>query len=476
MRLTFDPFSGGDEHAFNEVSEKLRERLGAWLRSLARDGEDGLAEEEIEELCGDASMALQYKFNYGDGRLAAWTPGDVHGFLLDWCPRKVMAPPDLAATIPGGLVVLFRFLHHEGWLEGGERRLHRLLDVVAEDLQSFLDAMAEPSTFGMGKSVLSTMGVDSLDDFDNGDLDDLMAAFNALPEDQRRAALEGADNAAGWPDVAERYGPPALPAVALPDLALAKRSATASTMVSQLRGLAEFCGDGRKLTKKGNLPLADAREAVDRLGTGDVVDPSIGDRVFKTKSAAELGGLQRVFRVGKKAGVIRVQHGKALSTKRGVVFGDEPLEDLQRVLKALVALGPIQSGRPDKDDYFLAAFDEMADEMAVGVLRMLYVRQAPVQIADLGEQLSDELLSTYRFDHSPHWTDERVAKQAVSLVEHLIGIFERAGIIQWRGAESDGDKYVPRLRGGSAELTPAGIVVLHRFLAEDGYEVPTIEP
>jgi hypothetical protein len=33
--------------------------------------------------------------------------------------------------------------------------------------------------------------------------------------------------------------------------------------------------------------MADARMLVERLGTGDVVDPVIGDRTFRTKSSEE---------------------------------------------------------------------------------------------------------------------------------------------------------------------------------------------
>ena len=38
---------------------------------------------------------------------------------------------------------------------------------------------------------------------------------------------------------------------------------------------------GRKLTQTGRLTMADARMLVERLGTGDVVDPVIGDRTFR---------------------------------------------------------------------------------------------------------------------------------------------------------------------------------------------------
>ena len=46
---------------------------------------------------------------------------------------------------------------------------------------------------------------------------------------------------------------------------------------------------GRKLTQTGKIGLAYARHLVVLPGTGDTIDPAIGDRVFRTTSSAELG-------------------------------------------------------------------------------------------------------------------------------------------------------------------------------------------
>src|SRR5260370_28191443 len=49
-----------------------------------------------------------------------------------------------------------------------------------------------------------------------------------------------------------------------------------------------WLGEGRKLTQTGRIGLADARHVVEVLGTGDKVDPEIGERVFKTTSSEQL--------------------------------------------------------------------------------------------------------------------------------------------------------------------------------------------
>jgi hypothetical protein len=65
-------------------------------------------------------------------------------------------------------------------------------------------------------------------------------------------------------------------------------------LTSQLRSFLAWVGDGRKLTQTGRVSLADARHLVELLGTGDTIDPKIGDRVFRTKSSEELAYLTRV--------------------------------------------------------------------------------------------------------------------------------------------------------------------------------------
>jgi hypothetical protein len=59
-----------------------------------------------------------------------------------------------------------------------------------------------------------------------------------------------------------------------------------AALVGQIRSLVAWVGEGRKLTQTGKITLADARYMVELLGTGDSVDPMVGDRVFKTTSSA----------------------------------------------------------------------------------------------------------------------------------------------------------------------------------------------
>ncbi len=475
MRLTFDPTVESDDDAFVAALDELEEGVRAFLTSNADELE--LGPDGIDAVAADARMALQFKYSYGNGRLADWSPSDVREFLVDWCPRKVSVSADLADTIPQGLMVLITFLATSDLLVGGEKRLMRLVKEVERCLGPFYEAMSDPSKFGMAKSIFSSLGVESLDGLDEGDIAGLIEQFNALPEEQRRAitdrGLPGTFDELDEDD--DDQGPIELPAVELPDHDVAVASAASSPMVAKLQALAVFCGDGRKLTKAGNLTLADAREAVAVVGTGDQVDPVQAGKVVKTRSAADLPGLHQLVNVGKKAGALRVEHGKLLATKRGATFGADALDALERTVSALLDLGPIES-KYGRDDYILAVFDEVADDLAIDLLALTYARQGPVAVHDLGEVLGDELVERLQYA-SAYWNEERIAEQGATLVDRLADVFADAGVILRRGATDPGsDADARSARGGTIELTPAGVVVLHGLLNQAGFDAPTFEP
>ncbi|MGP3959115.1 plasmid pRiA4b ORF-3 family protein [Nonomuraea sp. 3N208] len=93
-------------------------------------------------------------------------------------------------------------------------------------------------------------------------------------------------------------------------------TAEESPVVRELRTFTEWIGAGRKLTATGQITMADARTLVALLDTGDVIDPDIGGRVFKTTSSAELGGLRRILFWARAAGLVRVVKGRLVPVKK----------------------------------------------------------------------------------------------------------------------------------------------------------------
>jgi hypothetical protein len=113
-----------------------------------------------------------------------------------------------------------------------------------------------------------------------------------------------------------------------------------SVLVGQVVDFVRWVGDGRKLTQKGAITLADARVLIDRLGTGDVLDPAIGERVFKTKSSVELLGLTLIVEWAKAARLVRVVRGRLVPVKKAAVLLDRPAELWMALFEVFGRLGP----------------------------------------------------------------------------------------------------------------------------------------
>jgi hypothetical protein len=103
-------------------------------------------------------------------------------------------------------------------------------------------------------------------------------------------------------------------------------AAEEAPLVGQVIDFVRWVADGRKLTQKGAVTLADARVLVDRLGTGDKIDPAIGEQVFKTKSSMELLGLGLIVELAKEARLVRVVRGRLVPVKKAAALLDRPAE------------------------------------------------------------------------------------------------------------------------------------------------------
>src|SRR5215213_5833060 len=87
-----------DDEAFEPVRDSLLNRFQRWLGH-----ERQMSHDQAAEVAADAGLALDWKWNYGDGDVASWRAGDISEFLLDWCPRKLSASPEEALSIPSAL-------------------------------------------------------------------------------------------------------------------------------------------------------------------------------------------------------------------------------------------------------------------------------------------------------------------------------------------------------------------------------------
>jgi hypothetical protein len=96
---------------------------------------------------------------------------------------------------------------------------------------------------------------------------------------------------------------------------------------------------GRKLTQTGRLTMADARHLVERLATGDVIDPVIGDQTFRTKSSEDLTGLHITLEWARAAGLVRRRGNTLVAVKKHAGLVDRPADLLTRMVTTLGDLG-----------------------------------------------------------------------------------------------------------------------------------------
>ena len=96
-----------------------------------------------------------------------------------------------------------------------------------------------------------------------------------------------------------------------------------------------WVGEGRALTQTGRVRLADVRELVVLLDTGDLPDPQ--NASARITSSAELPELTAVVEWAKACRLVRVNKGRLVPVKKNMALLDRPLELWAAMLEALPA-------------------------------------------------------------------------------------------------------------------------------------------
>lgn len=292
MRTHFEPHETDE---FEAAKDLLVRRCRAWA--------------EQQRLTADPfsmAAALDYRHDHVDGRLGFWTVELVREFLLTWMPRKVTATAEDVADAPETLRTLLRYLHHTELADptgDSPAATEAAIDAIGTE---FRQAMSDKRNFGLAKFWMMTAidtGVDPEDD----------AAMQRFIEGTRQGTVDYDSEALDQVFTRHLQGDgttweraPLMPPVTLPPESELADAAENTVLIRQLRTLVEWLGDGRSLTQTGQLKLADARELVTVLETGDVIDPVINEQTSRTKSSAELAGLNLIVTWAKKARLVRV--------------------------------------------------------------------------------------------------------------------------------------------------------------------------
>ncbi|HVW34027.1 MAG TPA: hypothetical protein VHL53_15940, partial [Acidimicrobiia bacterium] len=454
MRMRFGP---GDEKGFEKGSRLLLGEFERWLVERR-----GASPGEAAGVVADASVALDWKWGYGDGNLGSWHPEELAEFLLEWCPRKLSVPPEECDGLPGALQTFLRFLAGSNLLDAGCAPTLLLEDTIDRLAPGYVEAMGDPSKFGMAKSLFTAAAADGIDLTDQAAADGWISDFNARPEEDRRRVLPG-------PGIAPQRARPVLPPLVLPDEDAVLAAAAEAPVLEMFRRLAGYVGSGRKLTQKGNLTLADARALVELLETGDRVDEQIGDRTFRTRSSADLPRLRHLFVWAKKAGVLRVVHGKVVATKGSAKIDTDPRGWFEKSARALLNAGALSSQRHPDAWLKWPEVDSVLDAVVLPMLTPAYAAQGPVPLEDIVEAATMTVLDAFVF---PTQTDEQVGRSVGYDVTWIFDALELAGIVVRAGTEEPDHDWSRFRTGGTVELTDAGVVLVRDLLIESGLDAP----
>jgi hypothetical protein len=202
-------------------------------------------------------------------------------------------------------------------------------------------------------------------------------------------------------------------------------AAQKAKLTVQIRSFLDWLGEGRKLTQTGRIGLADARYLVEFLDTGDVVDPAIGDKVFKTKSSEELAYLTRIVEWAKVARLIRVTGTRLTPVKKNAALADRPLDLVLAMLAAYPKLGKSLFPRSTWRQSIVG--DEFTD-ISEELLTALLASPDPCALTTLSDKAHDMIAARYvlrRLTEQQHdfllrtiAVDIRIAMSAL----HVLGI------------------------------------------------------
>ncbi len=443
MQLRFGP---DEEQTYLDARDELLRRFEEWLSATSQP----------IDLASDAQQLLDFKWCYLDGDLSWWTVGHLEEILLKLYPRKVAATPDLLALTLPSTAALLTFLHHHELLSAASDRLERLLYYLGEVPDAFAAAMDDPSRFGVAKSLLSNLAQEALDTTDPSALESWLEAFNARGASERDTLSNVG---------LRRAGRPRLRPVALPPVEELHTFARAAPALQRLHRFAIYAGEGRRLTERGNLRMADARELVDLLGTDDQVDERIGERVFKTRSSAELPGVDLTFRWARAAGFVKVRAKKVSITKAGGRIHLDPLHAILRALNGLVAKLGVLSHWYRDDRYGFGWFAADVDAQVPGWLVDLYDRGSR-EIEDLADEAWFLLLDVFDLEGTEPSRLQLHRDLVEGGVRRIFACLEDLGLLCVTGVEEVRlDHARTWSRGGEVALTPLGLWAVNQLIS-----------
>ncbi|WP_446223340.1 hypothetical protein ACTWPB_27215 [Nocardia sp. IBHARD005] len=280
---------------------------------------------------GIIAVALDSRHTSSDGRLNFWTEAAVRRAVLERIPRAFDGDPPSSERVRGSVRTLIRY-----------QAEHGLLDPRG---QTFADLDA---------AVAAAVA-------------DYPAAAAAHPDESDVLSLLEQLVGRGVSDVDERMFTQ-LPIVLPAESALAAQAAECE-LAGRLQRLVEWVGPkGRKLTARGFLRIADARELVALLDTGDIVEG--------VRSSADLPRLGLLLAWAREARLVRVINGELRAVAKARPLLSDPIALWHRLFDSFFELGDavLPAGGP---------YGWMCEDVTADVLNTLYSMPYPMPIIRL---------------------------------------------------------------------------------------------
>lgn len=383
MRIYFEP---EDAEAFEAAKDLLTRRCMAWATGQGHSVDPFVL-----------GAVLDFRHRSIDGRLGYWTTGLVEQFLLSHAPRSL----SIAARDVGGVPETLRlFVQYLSVVELGDPTGDPLADVeaaIAKVGAEFAAAMADERNFGLAKFWVMTATRHGVDPTDGRAMDrffdDVRAGRVDYDDDVlAHVAARHAEDGGGWPERAVVQLPVSLPVES--ELAAV---AELTPIVVRLRALVGWVGDGRALTATGNIKLGDARALVTLLDTGDILDPRIGERVYRTQSSTDLPGLTSVVELAKEVRLVRVVKNRLVRVAKAAPLLRDGLALWTAAFDALPALDLLVRSRSWVAEH-TRMLDSILDDVLPDVLNTVYGLPEPMPVIRLVESVWAACAEAFNLD------------------------------------------------------------------------------
>ncbi|MDP9407046.1 MAG: hypothetical protein M3P95_03915 [Actinomycetota bacterium] len=398
----------------------LKAKVAASLaRSGLLDGREAgaLDEEELEDLATGINPFV-------------WTEDELDDVLLDALPRMSPVGVVEGARIASTVRVFLRWLAATGHRDAATGDPRHLLEDVLDHVEVELAASMDPP---------ERYGLDSDDEA-------LLRAWRARMAERRLLLGRGLSAAE----------PPRLRVAVPPVQDELRELAAATPALDLLSRLVRWLGSGRRATPKGNLGVAESKELVDVLDTGDPIDVSYGGHPSRTRSMDDLRGVSLVVRLAVEADVVRRQSQRLVPGPTARLLAEDPRAAWSAVASAAFRL-------PPRHTHF-SQWEEFVVDVLPRLVAVLDLRDGPVRLSEVSDLLWWAVAQRWGVAHEEEPFQQARRDILDSATWRRLRLLELAGVVAL--GVRDAEPVV--------SVTPLGAVAVRQALSDGPFRAPVV--